>query len=127
VTGGAEFLDLDDLVELARRLLGDSPPIRDVGLLESAVARPRATVFGDDAYGDIWTKAAALLESVVKNHALVDGNKRLAWLATAVFVEINGVNVTAASNDEVFELVNRAAAEHDTIEELAARLRGLVE
>jgi death-on-curing protein len=127
VTGSTEFLEFDDLVELVRRLLGDSPPIRDVGLLESAVARPRATAFSEDAYRDIWTKAAALLESLVKNHALVDGNKRLAWLATAVFLEINGVSVTAASNDEVFELVNRAAAEHDTIEELAARLRGLVE
>jgi death on curing protein len=85
-----EFLDLDDLLELARRLLGDPPPVRDVGLLESAVARPRTTVFGEDAYPDLLTKASALLQSVVKNHALVDGNKRLGWLSTAVFLSING-------------------------------------
>jgi death-on-curing protein len=66
-----------DLVDLAERLFGPTPPIRDVGLLGSAAARPRTTVFGADAYPDLWTKAAALLDSIVNNHALVDGNKRL--------------------------------------------------
>ena len=84
-----EFLDLDDLLDLARILLGDSPPIRDVGLLASAVARPQTTVGGEDAYPTIWLKAAALLQSVVGNHALVDGNKRLGWLSAAVFLELN--------------------------------------
>ena len=82
-----EFLDLDDLFDLARALLGDPPPIRDVGLLGSAAARPQATAYGQDAYADLITKAAALLQSIVNNHALVDGNKRLGWLATAVFLE----------------------------------------
>src|SRR3954469_16640917 len=77
-----EYLDLADLISLARRLLGDPPPIRDVGLLSSAAARPQASAFGEDAYPDLWTKAAALHQSLLKNHALVDGNKRLAWLAT---------------------------------------------
>jgi len=80
VTGPVEFLDLDDLIDLARTLLGDPPPIRDRGLLGSAAARPQVTVFGDDAYPDIWSKAAALFHSVVKNHALVDGNRRPGWL-----------------------------------------------
>src|SRR5262249_56733452 len=84
VTDAVEFLDVDDLIDLARRLLGDPPPIRDVGLLGSAAARPQMSVAGEDAYPDLWLKAAALLQSVVKNHALVDGNKRLGWMATAV-------------------------------------------
>ena len=118
-----EYLDAEDLIELARGLLGDPPPIRDVGLLGSAAARPQTTVFGEDAYPDIWTKAAALLQSLVKNHPLVDGNKRLGWLATGVFLEINGVDVTGTSNDDVYELVVGVAAEHQMVEEIAAELR----
>ena len=100
-----EYLDLDDLVGLARTLLGDPPPIRDVGLLGSAAARPQTTAFGEDAYPDLSTKAAALLQSIVNNHALIDGNKRLGWLATAVFLELNGVQASRTSNDDVYELV----------------------
>ena len=72
-----EFLDIHDVVDLAIALFDDSTPIRDIGLLGSAVARPQTTAFGEDADRDIWTKAAALLHLIVKNHALVDGNKRL--------------------------------------------------
>jgi death-on-curing protein len=121
-----EFLDLDDLLMLARRLLGDPPPIRDVGLLESAAARPQTTVLGQDAYPDLMTKAAALLQSVVKNHALVDGNKRLGWLSTAVFLSINGVDVTAATNDDVYDLVIAVASSSLSIEEIATRLIALL-
>ena len=77
---GVEYLDLDDLLVLATSLLGDPAPIRDVGLLGAAAARPGTSAFGEDAYPDLWTKAAALLHSIVKNHPLVDGNKRLGWL-----------------------------------------------
>lgn len=122
---GVEYLDLDDLLHMAVRLLGDPPPIRDVGLLGSAVARPQTTAFGEDAYPDIWTKAAALLHSIVKNHALVDGNKRSGWLATATFLELNAVPATAIANDEVFTFVMAVAAGHDDITELADRLRRL--
>ena len=125
MTGSVEFLDTDDLIELARRLLGDPPPIRDVGLLTAAAARPQASAFGSDAYPDIWTKAAALLQSVVNNHALIDGNKRLGWLATAVFLELNGASVTAAPNDDVYELVMRVAAEDLAVEKIADLLREL--
>ena len=76
MTPRVEYLDLDDGFELAVLLFGDPPPIRDLGLLGSAVARPQATAFAADAYPDVWTKAAALLDSIVNNHALVDGNKR---------------------------------------------------
>ena len=120
-----EFLDLDDVVGLAIALLGDLAPIRDLGLLGSAVARPQTTAFGEDAYSDIWTKAAALLHSIVKNHALVDGNKRLGWLATAVFLEINGVEISRASNDDVYDLVIDVAAGQPTVDTIAERLRQL--
>ena len=118
-----EFLDLDDLIDLARLLLGDSPPIRDIGLLASAVARPQTTVAGDDAYPTMWLKAAALLQSVVGNHALVDGNKRLGWLAVAVFLEINDVSVAAASNDDVYALVMEVAQAELTLDDIADRLQ----
>ena len=125
MTDPVEFLDTDDLIELARRLLGDPLPVRDLGLLTAAAARPQASAFGADVYPDTWTKAAALLQSVVKNHALIDGNKRLGWLATAVFLELNGASVTAAHNNDVYELVMRVAAEELSVEEIADLLREL--
>jgi death on curing protein len=127
VSPEVEYLDTDDLVDLATALLGDPPPIRDLGLLGSAAARPQATAFGDDAYPELWTKAAALLHSVVKNHALVDGNKCLGWLATAVFLEINGVPVTHVSNDAVYDLVMGVTTGRDDVAEIAAELRSVVE
>ncbi len=127
MSDGFEYLELDDLVMLATGLLGNPPPIRDVGLLAAAAARPQASAFGDDAYPDVWSKAAALLHSVVNNHALVDGNKRLGWVACAVFLDINGVDPTAASNDDVFELVMRVAASTVDVGEVAERLRTMIE
>jgi death-on-curing protein len=121
-----EYLDVEDIVYLARVLLGDPPPIRDMGLLGSAAARPKTTVFGEDAYPDIWTKAAALLHSVVKNHPLIDGNKRLGWLSTAVFLELNGIAIHGASNDDVYELVMGIAAGDRTIEDIAEGLRAFI-
>lgn len=123
MTARFEHLDVDDLVTLAVALLGEPPPIRDLGLLAAAAARPQASAFGDDAYPDLWTKAAALLHSVVKNHPLVDGNKRLGWLACAVFLDLNGADPTAASNDDVYELVMHVAAHPIEIDELAQRLQ----
>jgi death-on-curing protein len=120
-----DYLDVEDLMDLATRLLGGAFLIRDAGLLGSAAARPRTTVFGRDAYPDAWTKAAALLQSIVKDHPLVDGNKRLGWLATATFLELNGIPVSAASNDDVYELVMDLAAGDRGIEQVATRLQGL--
>lgn len=125
MTGRVEYLDLDDLIYLAGQLFGDPPPVRDVGLLGAAAARPRTTVSGTDAYGTLWEKAAALLQSLVKNHPLVDGNKRLGWLATAVFLEINGVNVTAIPNDDVYRFVIDVAAGTHELSELAEQLEQL--
>ena len=85
-----DYLTVDDLMEVARRVVGGEVRIRDAGLLASAAARPKTTVFGQDAYPGIWEKAAALMESLGRNHALVDGNKRLAWTATWLFLGLNG-------------------------------------
>lgn len=117
-----EFLDLDDVIGLAIAILGDPAPIRDLGLLGSAVARPQTTAFGDDAYPDMWTKAAALLQSIVTDHPLVDGNKRLGWLSTAVFLEINGIEISRADNNDVYDLVIDVASAKPTLEAIAERL-----
>lgn len=81
-------LTLPELLNLAQRLGADE--VRDYGLLDSALARPQSSVFGQDAYPDVWQKAAALMESLARNRALVDGNKRIAWYATWVLLHMNG-------------------------------------
>ena len=123
MSGQVEYLELEDVVALAAILFGDPPPIRDMGLLGSAVARQRTSAFGQDAYPDILTKAAALLQSIVNNHALIDGNKRLGWLSTAVFLEVNGVKALRISNDDVYDFVIWVAATSPAIEEIVVRLR----
>jgi death-on-curing protein len=97
-------------------------PVRDIGLLDSATARPRSSAFGEDAYPTITLKAAALLHSLVNNHALLDGNKRIAWLATVVFLDLNGLNPTLTHN-EAFDLVWEVAASSVDVEGIAANLR----
>jgi len=127
VTGPVEFLDLDDLVALAARLLDDPPPIQDIGLLNAAASRPRTNAFGEDAYPDLWTKAAALLQSIVKHHPLVDGNKRLGWLATAVFLHLNGLPAKQADNSAVYDFVMAVAVGDAEVAEIARALQELVE
>jgi len=126
VTDPVEYVELDDLIDLAGMLLGVPPPIRDIGLLGSAAARPQTSVFGEDAYPDLVTKSAALLQSIVNNHALVDGNKRLGWLATAVFLELNDVAATSADNDDVYEFVLDVAANNPSVEEIVLNLRRIL-
>lgn len=99
-----EHLALDDLLVAAEAALGRRPDIRDIGVLEGAVARTRASIYGEDAYPDIDTKAAALLHSIVTGHALVDGNKRLGWVAVRLFYRLNGRDLRAPM-DEAFDLV----------------------
>lgn len=116
-----DFLDLEDLLALTRRLgIG---PVRDIGILEAACARPRTSVFGADAYPSLPGKAAALLHSLVRGHALVDGNKRLGWLATVVFLDINGSSI-ALDDDAAFELVMEVAEGRLDVEAIAALLAG---
>lgn len=118
-----DYLDLEDLLEIARRAIGNSVEVRDFGLLESALARPRASVFGRDAYPELHVKAAALLHSLLCNHALLDGNKRLAWTACLTFLAINGQRISA-SEDDRFEFVIRVASgQDDDLDEIAEQLR----
>jgi death on curing protein len=115
-----EFLELEDLLRLVRSLaLG---PVRDVGLLDSACARPQSRVFGRDAYPSLALKAAAMLHSLARNHALIDGNKRLAWLAAVVFLDLNGYESTL-SDDQAFDLDMHVARGNSDIEEIASRLQ----
>jgi death on curing protein len=83
------YLDAEDLVDIASVVLGTPPKVRDHGLLASAAARPATFMFGQEAYPDLASKAAALLHSICCNHALIDGNKRLAWAAAMVFINLN--------------------------------------
>lgn len=103
------YLTAAELLHVAERTLGGNVPVRDIGLLESAAARPRATIFGEDAYPTIAFKAAALLHSLAKNHALVDGNKRLALAGTIALLGVNGWRLTF-SNDEAYGAVMAVAS-----------------
>ena len=119
------YLTVEQALRIARTA-GGPIYVRDVGLLEAAVHRPRTSVLGQDAYPDLLTKAAALLHSLARNHPLVDGNKRLAWLATYVFLAKNGV-VLDAEDDPAYELVvGVAAGAIDDVEEIAAALAAFV-
>jgi death on curing protein len=100
---------VEQALRIARAAIGGPVEVRDIGLLESALHRPRASVLGQDAYPDLFTKAAALLHSLASNHPLVDGNKRLAWLATYVFLAKNGIELDP-DDDEAFDLVIAVAA-----------------
>ncbi len=117
---GVEYFELEDILQLVR-LLGVGP-VREVGRLDSAVARSRSSAFGEDAYPSISLKAAALLHSITNNHALVDGNKRLAWVATTVFLDLNGLSPDL-SDDEAFDLVWEIASTPVDVEAIATKLR----
>lgn len=120
------YLTAEELLVVARRAAGDVV-VRDVGLVESAAARPRTQVGGTDAYPDLLTKAAALLHSLTRNHALVDGNKRLALAGTIVFLGVNGTRLTA-TNDQAYDLImDVAAGRVDDVESIRDRLDPLTE
>lgn len=116
-----DFLSVADLLEIAAAVL-DNVAVRDAGMLAAAAARPLTTVFGDDAYPTSEEKAAALLHSLVRNHALVDGNKRLAWAACRVFHLINRRDLTY-SVDQAEQMMLTAAAGGMDVADIAAWLR----
>jgi death-on-curing protein len=118
-----EHLDLEDLLSAAEAALGRAPEVRDVGILEAAVARTRASVYGEEAYPDLHTKAAALLHSVVTGHALIDGNKRLGWVCVRLFYRLNDRDLRAPA-DDAFDLVARIAdGSLRDVPDIADRLR----
>lgn len=118
-----EHLDLDDLLAAAEAALKRAPEIRDLGILEAAVARTRASIYGEDAYPDPDLKAAALLHSVVTGHALIDGDKRLGWVAVRLFLRLNERDLRAPI-DDAFHLVRSIAdGSLRDVGDIAARLR----
>jgi death-on-curing protein len=120
-----EYLDRDDVLVAGAAAVGVELRVADYGLLDAAVARPQATVFGVDAYPDLFTKAAALLQSLARNPALVDGNKRTAWAATWTFLYINGVELQPDFDvDDAENFMNSVATNADLqLEELAEKLQ----
>lgn len=114
------YLTLEDLLQLVSDL--GVGPIRDLGLLDSAAHRPTTSLYGHEAYRGLDAKASVLLESLVRNHPLVDGNKRIGWLAVVVFYGLNGVDLDAP-DDAAFDLVVGMAAGEIEAAEAASRLR----
>lgn len=120
-----EYLDRDDVLVAGAAAVGVELKVADYGLLDAAVARPQATAFGVDAYPDLFTKAVALLQSLARNHALVDGNKRTAWAAAWTFLYLNGIELNPGFNvDDAETFMNTVASQGDLeLRELAQKLQ----
>lgn len=117
------YLTYADLLHVAERALGAPPIVRDAGLLEAACARPQGSVFGADAYPTLEDKAGALTHSLARNHALMDGNKRLALAGLLAFLGINGRRLKL-SNDDAYELImSISVGELADVPAIAARIR----
>jgi death-on-curing protein len=123
----SRHLTVAEVTEIARIAFGGrAPEVREPGLLTSAVHRPRARMFGTPAYEDLYEQASALLHGLAANHPLVDGNKRTAWLATAAFLALNGVDLTGCDQDVAYGLVvDVASGEVSDVGVIAGRLRSL--
>jgi len=119
-----EYLTLEEVLLLHARLIqrtGGSGGVRDMGLLDSPLARPRATFGREDLCPGLWRKAAALMHSLIKNHPFVDGNKRTSLTATGLFLELNGYTMTAG-NEEALDFTRRAAVGGIDVASMAAWL-----
>lgn len=116
-----DFLDLHDLIEIGKSLIPDFRT-RDEGLLESAAMRPRTTIYGKDAYPTFEEKVAALMHSLARNHALIDGNKRIAWSAGRIFCLMNGRDLKMAMDDAEKMILNIAKGNID-VAKMAAILK----
>ena len=127
MTRDTRYLTVDEATAIAEVAFGGRPPeARAPGLLASAVHRPRARMFGTAAYDDLHGQAAALPHALAANHPLVDGNKRTAWLATAAFLALNGVDLAGADQDTAYALVAAVASGAEAeVEGIAGRLREL--
>jgi death-on-curing protein len=116
-----DYLELADILKLGREIIADFR-VREIGLLESAVARPKTSVFGEDAYLTFAEKTAALLHSIARNHALIDGNKRLAWSAARLFCLMNDLDINM-KQDKAYEMVVGVAAGQVEMDELVKILK----
>ena len=119
------YLSVDELLRVAERVVPGGVTVRDVGLLEAAAVRPQTTVGAVDAYPDLISKAAALLHSLARNRALLDGNKRLALAGLIVFLGVNGVRLAATNNDAYDLVMSVATGDLDDVASIADRLRPL--
>jgi len=120
-----QFLTLDDLLESHTEQIaayGGSEGLRDLGLLESALAQPQATLEGEYLHHDLFEMASAYLFHLVRNHPFIDGNKRVGLEAALVFLEINGITVNATDDDFV-ELVLQTARGESTKQQIAEFFR----
>jgi death-on-curing protein len=118
-----DFLTFEDALEVIDQL--GVGPVKDAGLLASALARPQTTLFGQDAYPTVVEKAAALMHSLARNHALVDGNNRLAWVLTRTFLLLNNHDLRMDTDSAEAIIVKVAAGDLDA-RELASELRGQI-
>lgn len=119
-----DYLTVEDLLDIAHGVL-PQVVVRDAGLLAAAAGRPQSSIFGQHAYPSLAEKAAALMHSLARNHALLDGNKRLAWAATRVFCLINGTDLRYDVDDAEALVLAVAAGERDAhtlAESIAAHL-----
>lgn len=124
-----KYLTVQEVLDLAELACGGQEvAVRDLGLLSSAVHRPQSQMFGVEAYADLFEKAAALLQSLAVNHPLVDGNKRMAWMSTVVFLDFNGTEMLDVDQEEAYKLVIEVASGGlDDVGLIARRLRALHE
>ena len=111
-----------DLLHIGQRALGRDTPVRDQGLLESALARPRASAFGTDAYGSLNEKAAALTHSLARNHGLIDGNMRLSLAALMAFLGMNGRRLTWSDAEADDFIMDMASGHPDDVSDIAVRI-----
>ncbi|MFG2984755.1 type II toxin-antitoxin system death-on-curing family toxin [Streptomyces sp. NPDC048258] len=124
-----KYLTIQEALDLAELAMGGQQvAVRDLGLLSSAVHRPQSQMFGVEAYTDLFEKAGALLQSLAVNHPLVDGNKRMAWMCTVVFLDFNGTEMVDVDQDESYKLVIEVATGSlEDVAQIARRLRALHE
>ncbi|CAM3099877.1 MULTISPECIES: type II toxin-antitoxin system death-on-curing family toxin [Dermacoccus] len=122
---GFRFLSMDDFLAASEVALEAVPQIRDWGLVDSALNRPRAIVFGEDVYPGLFSKAAALLHSLVTNHALVDGNKRSSLGAVWLFLAFNGQHLQGTDDDRYRLILDVAEGHLRELADIAERLQGL--
>ncbi len=106
------YLRVEDAMRIAEAVVGGTPEVRDLGLIESALVRPQSSAFGEDAYTTLDEKAAAMLQSIVGNHGLVDGNKRLGLACISVFLTMNGAPLELDDETEAYDVVIAVATGH---------------
>lgn len=116
------FLTYGEVLQVAEDATWRAPEVRDAGLVESALYRPQASAFGQDAYPTLHLKAAALLQSLATNHGFVDGNKRTALTATAVFLGMNGAPLSLTNDEAVALVLDVAQSVLTDVDKIAERL-----